>query len=349
MIARPSAGACSSNPVRSFVRGVPARYVRFRRIRRAEERWYSEAGNGRLANDFEIDVILLAILRSAGILLADQRISRLVDQPAYASLGAVIGAQRNQILVDEATDFSPVQLACMRELASYSTRSFFACGDFDQRITPWGSKQRSDLDWVSPGIEVRPVSISYRQSRQLFEFARALAALFDTQGDVELPAETNNEAVDPVLLVDAPDRDEVARWLTARISEIEGQMKGEALPTIAVFVHEEASVRPMTDALNRAFAETNLRAIACVDGRIIGSDDEIRVFDVQHIKGLEFEAVFFVGVDRLAEALPHMFDKYLYVGATRAATYLGITCDRDLPGTVDGLRQRFGADWSGGA
>lgn len=334
-----------SNPVRSFVRGVPARYVRFRRARRGEERWYTEAGSGRTAHDFEIDVILLAILRSAGTLLADRRIARLIDEPPYSALGSVTGAQRNQILVDEATDFSPVQLGCMQALASHATRSFFACGDFDQRITPWGSKRRSDLEWVSPGIDIRPVSISYRQSRQLFDFARALAALFDNQADVELPAETNNDAVDPILLEGVSDLDEVARWLAARIGEIEDQMKGEALPTVAVLVHDEQSVRPTTEALNRAFADTNLRAIACVDGRIIGSDDEIRVFDVQHIKGLEFEAVFFIGIDDLATERPDLFDKYLYVGATRAATYLGITANSALPRSLDVLRARFGAGW----
>ena len=335
-----------SNPVRSFVRGVPARYVRFRRARRGEGRWYTDAGRGRLADQFEIDVILLAILRSAGTLLADPRIVRELDQPAYAALGAVTGVQRNQILVDEATDFSPVQLGCMQGLASHRTRSFFACGDFDQRITPWGSRRRSDLDWVSPGLEVKAVSISYRQSRQLFDFARALATLFETQADVQLPPEINNEAVDPVLLLQTSEPKANADWLAVRIGEIESQMKGEALPTVAVLVHEEASVRPMTEALNRAFDDTNLRAVACVDGRIIGSDDEIRVFDVKHIKGLEFEAVFFVGVDQLAAALPDLFDKYLYVGATRAATYLGVTCETTLPSRLASLQERFATGWA---
>ncbi|MGC6330597.1 ATP-binding domain-containing protein [Rhizorhabdus sp. FW153] len=334
-----------SNPVRALVRGVATRYARFRRIRRSENRWYTEAGAGRLADDFEIDIILLAILRAANGLLADARISRAADQPAYAALASMLGAQRNQILVDEATDFSPVQLGCMRALASYRTNSFFACGDFDQRITPWGSKRRSDLEWVSPGIEIRPVSISYRQSRQLFDFARALAALFENHGEVELPPEMNNDAVDPILLLDTPDLDDVAAWLFARIAEIEGAMKGEPLPTVAVLVHEEAAVRPMTDALNRAFTDTNLRAIACVDGRIIGNDDEIRVFDVKHIKGLEFEAVFFVAIDALADAKPDLFDKYLYVGATRAATYLGITCNRHLPSRLEVLRGLLSTDW----
>lgn len=337
-----------SNPVRSLVRGVAARYARYRRLRRSEGRWYTEAGTGRLVHDFEIDLILLAILRSAGILLADPRIVRAVEQPLYASLSPVIGAQRNQILVDEATDFSPVQLAAMRALASYMTNSFFACGDFDQRITPWGSRRRSDLDWISPGIDIRPVAISYRQSRQLFEFGRALAALFETAGEVELPPEVNNEAVDPVLLEDTKDLDAVAGWLAARLAEIEVHMGAEPLPTVAVLVHEEAAVRPVTEALNRALADRNLRAIACVDGRIIGTDDEIRVFDVRHIKGLEFEAVFFVAIDKLAQEKPDLFDKYLYVGATRAATYLGITCASSLPTGLSTLEQRFRSDWSGG-
>lgn len=226
------------------------------------------------------------------------------------------------------------------------TNSFFACGDFDQRITPWGSRRRSDLDWISPGIEIRPVSISYRQSRQLFEFGRTLASLFDTHGEVELPPEVNNEAVDPVLLLGTQGPDDLARWLADRIAEIEVHMAGEPVPTIAVLVHEEAMVRPITDALNKALVDRNLRAIACVDGRIIGTDDEIRVFDVQHIKGLEFEAVFFVSIDKLAEQKPDLFDKYLYVGATRAATYLGITCAAKLPARLTTLEERFGSDWA---
>lgn len=42
----------------------------------------------------------------------------------------------------------------------------------------------------------------------------------------------------------------------------------------------------------------NIRAVACSRGHLAGQDDDVHVFDVQHIKGLEFEAVFFVGVDR---------------------------------------------------
>jgi hypothetical protein len=70
------------------------------------------------------------------------------------------------------------------------------------------------------------------------------------------------------------------------------------------------------------------------------------VFDVQHIKGLEFEAVFFVGVDQLAQRYPDLFEKYLYVGATRAAMFLGMTSSTAmLPEKMVGLAGRFGQKW----
>jgi hypothetical protein len=33
------------------------------------------------------------------------------------------------------------------------------------------------------------------------------------------------------------------------------------------------------------------------------------------------------------------------VGTTRAATYLGVTCDGTLPPAIEQLRPRFGQDW----
>jgi DNA helicase IV len=91
---------------------------------------------------------------------------------------------------------------------------------------------------------------------------------------------------------------------------------------------------------------TIIRVVACPNGQVMGQESDVRVFDVQHIKGLEFEAVFFVGVDRLVHNHPKLFDKYLYVGTTRAATYLGITCgDRDLPPEIAALEPFFGESW----
>lgn len=79
---------------------------------------------------------------------------------------------------------------------------------------------------------------------------------------------------------------------------------------------------------------------------MVGQESSVRVFDIQHIKGLEFEAVFFLGVDRLAQLQPELFDKYIYVGTTRAAAYLGLTCEGLLPEQLAPVRHHFATDWT---
>jgi hypothetical protein len=103
------------------------------------------------------------------------------------------------------------------------------------------------------------------------------------------------------------------------------------LPSIAVFVDGDDLIDPLIDATRPLLEARNIPIVGCKEGRVVGDDQEVRVYDVQHIKGLEFEAVFFIGIDRLADRIPDLFQRLLYVGVTRAATYLGLTCERELP------------------
>jgi len=156
----------------------------------------------------------------------------------------------------------------------------------------------------------------------------------------------DSSGVAPALLeyVSAPDA--VVAWLADRIREIE-RFVGQ-LPSTAVFVNSESEVSSVAEALNQALGEHNIQVVACREGQAVGQESSVRVFDIQHIKGLEFEAVFFVGVDQLASLHPALFDKYLYVGTTRAATYLGVTCQGSLPPAIEGLRSHFCQDWQQG-
>jgi DNA helicase IV len=150
--------------------------------------------------------------------------------------------------------------------------------------------------------------------------------------------------VRPVLGTNLVGSDDIVNWLAARIMEIENFTA--SLPSLAVLVNEEADVEPIAKALDAALADANIRAKACVRGQSVGQENDVRVFDVQHIKGLEFEGVFFVGVDRLAETNPDLFDKYLYVGTTRAAYYLGLTvASGALPEKLGSLVDAFQEKW----
>ncbi|MDF2116209.1 ATP-binding domain-containing protein [Roseiarcaceae bacterium H3SJ34-1] len=334
------------NPVRQLIDGMPRRYRRFRRERQAEGRWYMREGfSATELNPLEVDVILLSILRSGRTMLGDRRIRRAGIEGMFSPLAPIQALLRNQILVDEATDFSPVQLACMTSLCDPASLSFVACGDFNQRITEWGSRSVDDLRWVASDIDVRAVSVTYRHSRQLNELARAIAQISTPDvPEAHLPQRVNNDGVDPVLETDLKGPEAVAEWLRARITEIERLTK--AVPPIAVLVASEDDVQPMTRALNDALASGHLLAVACNGGQLAGQNNDVRVFDVQHIKGLEFEAVFFVGIDKLAERYAELFEKFLYVGATRAAMYLGMTTGGSvLPAKMTGLASRFKASW----
>lgn len=336
------------NPVNRYINGFHRRYNKFRKLRQSEGLWYQKQSiDSRDIHPLELDLIILAIFRASMEFLSKSQIVRQLDEPVWSALKPVYDLYRNQILVDEATDFSPVQLACMSALTHPTTRSFFACGDFNQRLTTWGTRSPEDVQWIMPGLEFQEVNIAYRQTRQLNALARGIVtAVGGNNPIVELPKNVDNEGVAPTLLEEAGDLTTLTRWLADRLAEIERFLQGKPMPSTAIFVNSEEDVAPLAERLDRILVDNNLRVVACSQGEIVGQDTDIRVFDIQHIKGLEFEAVFFVGVDGLAEKHPSLFDKYLYVGATRAATYLGLTCNQKLPNVIESLRPQFTTDWS---
>lgn len=333
------------NPFKRYVTVVPMTYNIFRKelinnkyiYRMAPVTPVSLCGT-------ELDAIILLMLRNSRELLSQSFVQRDLNAPRFEFLRNIASLFRSQIMVDEATDFSVLQLACMESLTSLRSRSFFACGDFNQRVTEDGIRNLSQISWVSSSIQARNISLIYRQSRLLNTFAGRLLKLcggdLSTQG--KLPEESNHEGVMPALLEHA-NEDEAADWISQRITEVERSVK--QMPTVAVLLNTEADVKSMAERLTKYLEPINLRAVACEEGKALGQGADVRVFDIQHIKGLEFEAVFFVGVDQLAEQKNDLFDRYLYVGATRAASYLGMVCYGKLPEKIQSLSSLFTTGW----
>ncbi len=330
-----------------YLRDLPRRYRTYRRERLKDGQWYTAEGiEAGKVSDLEVDVILLAILKAGTILLSDRQVVQQIDEDRTSFLLNLLTLRRNQVMVDEVTDFSPVQVACMGELCDSKTRSFFASGDYNQRITETGCRSEEDMNWAVPGIETKKIAVNYRHSRQLSELAAELIKLFG--GNIEhtaLPEDTDNEGVLPVLGRGLSSHRLIAEWLGTRIREVETY--SDQLPTIAVLVNTEEEVKPLADELGDVLEQDNLNVVPCERGQFVGHGNDIRVFAVEHIKGLEFEAVFFVGVDGLVDIEPNLFDKYLYVGVTRAATYLGVTCGgEELPTQLQPLAFQFGDSWA---
>ena len=331
--------------VKRYVFDTPRRYRSFRRLRTREAKWF--AADHELKNNIsevELDAVLLASLKAARELLSRSEIRSNIQSRSWSLLEPILGLYKNQVLADESTDFSVLQLACMANLTHPSMSSFFASGDFNQRLTQIGISTLDDVRWVVPNAKFKQLSILFRQSKRLQKLSDKLLRIFEPgHGSAGVPSEISGSEVSPVLLEGHSDLNKLAGWLASRAREIErslGQM-----PSLAIFVPTEANVEPLTDALNAQFRDDSLQAVACVKGQIKGQDTDLRVFDVRHVKGLEFEAAFFTSVDVLAREMPDEFARYLYVGATRAATYLGVSSESRLPEEMSSLRDEFTLQW----
>ena len=294
---------------------------------RAEKLWYSETqGSMSEVHPAEVDMILLAILSQAREMSGDALLRSRIGELNSPLLEAVARLRRNQVLVDEATDFSPLQLAIMRSLSDLRTGAIFVSGDFNQRLTVWGSRTEAELLWAIPNVARYSVEISYRQSRALVDFAVTLARLQGAEVKERAPEDYANPGYGVALGIDLPEPAELAGWLGNRIREIEMRSNG-VMPTLAIFTEDESGLAPLAEALNTELAALNIRAVPCFQGQTKGLDGHVRIFDVQHVKGLEFEAVFFVNVDKLA-------------------TFLGLTTTgSSLPLVLEQLRPSMLADW----
>jgi superfamily I DNA/RNA helicase len=259
-------------------------------------------------------------------------------------LETIKGRYLMQVFVDEATDLSAVQLGCTTELAHPRMRSWFASGDLRQRVTATGLQDESELEWLNRtagiNIDVRRIGIGYRQSRRLRELSDALALLLDPASKLKTdPPRGDDEADVWPLLMESLSGDALAQVLVERIYEVERSIG--RLPSIAIFVDGDDRIDPLLAAAKPLLAERSIPIMGYKGGLVVGDMREVRIFDVQHIKGMEFGAVFFVGIDRLAERIPDLFVRFLYVGVTRAATYLGLTCETLLPKRLEPVRFAF--------
>jgi superfamily I DNA/RNA helicase len=286
------------------------------------------AVNDRRLDPLELDTLIyVALLTVRGAFPRDD----FAHRPGGGITQRLINEFRYVVAVDEATDFSAVELACMRLLA----HPIFDCATFSgdpmQRMTGHGIGDWSEIGELVEAPESHELRFSYRQSKKLLKIA---ACLFEKSVGRPAPFEAGfaESPDDPdALHYQAPSREAVADWLTGRIGEIY-QICGQLLPSVAVLVPSEDQVRALADQIRQPLLESyGIETEACLDGRILGTQAKVRVFSVQFIKGLEFEAVFFVSADQMAATTPGLLERFLYVGLTRARSFLGVTTASGLP------------------
>ena len=232
---------------------------------------------------------------------------------------------RMQILVDEVSDFSLIQLAAMRSFAHPETKSFFCCGDINQRMTDWGIKSEEEVKTFIPRLETFRLETTYRQSEILEFVSKSIR-----YPDANLKSDVSLKGFKPIFFKYSLDNFETyLEWISERIREIETIYK--CIPSISFFVPEAKDIEFFANQLSDKLAEDNLEVVPCYDGRVLGSEESIRVFSADHIKGLEFEAVFMHNVSKFKSLYPSLFRQYAYIASTRAARFLAFASPEEFP------------------
>ena len=226
------------NPLNKFFNSIATRYGKFRKLMQAENKFYHPySALRKRINGTELDLLIFTKLKLAADLLRKQQMAN--DESRLTSaLKPVKKNYKAQVLVDEAPDFSPLQLGCMKLMAHPKINSFFACGDFNQRLVSEGTKNVSILKEFLPGgnIEEKNTYIPYRQTKSLYKFSLKVLDIIGGNAHASGHKENEhaNEGFRPVLGRNL-EKWQVSSWIVDRIVEIEKILEGN-IPSIAILV-----------------------------------------------------------------------------------------------------------------
>jgi hypothetical protein len=269
-----------------------------------------------------------------GLVVNSYKTSRIKSrQIKHAYFDAYREASRPVIGVDEATDFHLIDLLAIHSLGDFEISSVTYSGDLMQRLTKGGIRSWKDLSPFIRNFEVKELQVSYRQSPTLLEVATSIYNQATGSKAEYLSFTDKDEEREPKPLV-FKDEDENARieWISKRILDIY-KAYGRTIPSIAIFLSDENELESFSSKLGEIdrLADVDIKVKPCINGLVLGDPNTIRVFSVDHIKGLEFEAVFYHDIHKMFSSTDKdLLLRNLYVGLSRASFYLGVTMESDM-------------------
>lgn len=260
---------------------------------------------------------------------------------------------KGNVAVDEATDFTILQLACMALLSHPKYNSVTFSGDLMQSMTKNGIITWDCINEVFEKIlnikisGVFDLHKSYRQTPVLLEIAKKLYKK-NTHCDAKFESYRDSEEYDiKPLLYKGFNEEEKITWIADKILYIRELYKS-IIPTIGIFMTEDAAIEGFTRKLsnNSKLLDAGIIVSNCAGGKILGEASEVRVFNINHIKGMEFEAVFFIDIDKMEDDDSVFIDKYVYVGLSRARFFLAITIKTQFPKRLKTIECMFDVEHS---
>lgn len=227
---------------------------------------------------------------------------------AHSRISDDAGDRFGHIVVDEAQDLSPMQLAMVARRSSNG--SMTVLGDVAQSTGPWARDNWSDVTaaLAREGVEakVEELEVGYRVPRPAFELA--VAVLGDAAPGVRMPRVVR-EGPEPKLVdVEEPEQLGDAVVAAARSFAGDGHLVGVVCPE---------ALREVTVA---GFRSSSVRI---AEARKDGLGAAITVVSPVEAKGLEFDAVVVIEPTAIAAEDAHG-RRQLFIALTRTTGHLAI-------------------------
>lgn len=232
---------------------------------------------------------------------------------------------RPVIGIDEATDYTLVDYYAINSLRHYKVSSFTLTGDIMQGLRLDGVSDWMDLQhpYMFDNVEVKDLTISYRQSPKLMRLADAIYEHEMKQPSPYKCKLEQDESCPNPLLLKSDDEEEKAEWIAKRVLEV--KQKYGFVPSIAVFVADKQDAAELEMLLkdDGRLENNGIDVKDCSSGDNLSAQDMLRIFPLDKVKGMEFEVVFFHNIDKVKAS--KLISRYLYVGLSRATFFMGVT------------------------
>jgi DNA helicase-2/ATP-dependent DNA helicase PcrA len=254
------------------------------------------------------------------------RLHQVLKGPLESRAGQILGY--DHLMIDEAQDLSPLELAVL--LGTTGTRrSVTMAGDVAQKI----HESRDFRDWTHAleslrlaHVDVSPLQVSYRSTKPIMEAAHRILG--------PLASETATPGVRegaPVAHLGFGGMGEAVAWLGPALADL---ARREHYANVAILAVDLSQAIAWYEALERA----EVPYLSLVDDQDFSFAPGIEVSDIRSSKGLEFDYVILVGVDRSGFPDTPAARRLLHVGATRAAHQLWlVSTGNPSPCIPDGL------------
>ncbi len=240
------------------------------------------------------------------------RLHQLLRGPLLHSPGHKLAY--DHLAIDEAEDLGPLELSVLLPLAREN--SVTLAGDAAQRLGPGDFSSWEEIlpRLAAPAVEVSPLQVSYRCTRPILEFARAVLGEF-------APAETPRAVREgaPVELLRAGSRGAAMTFLSDALSDLS---RREGRASVAVLARDAAQARQAHQIL----AAANLPDLRLALDQDFAFVPAIEVSEIAQSKGLEFDYVILLNPNPVNFPPTRMARQLWHVGATRAIHQLWVVC-----------------------